>query len=121
MTQRLQLSVADARSDLERHSSLRSADLRAELSGSSRRSGQIPASPDRVPNSPRGRLVQASQAPLTASDLTGSGTSHCKSDSQRKRQPGQIQPAKPLIDLHPRPKRPSFASAAGQNRPSAWQ
>ncbi|KAL0022501.1 hypothetical protein WJX79_002808 [Trebouxia sp. C0005] len=55
LTQRLQMSVADARSDLERHSSLKSADLRAEFSGSSRKPGQIPLSPDRAPTSPRGR------------------------------------------------------------------
>ncbi|KAA6428913.1 MAG: hypothetical protein FRX49_01023 [Trebouxia sp. A1-2] len=118
LTQRLQMSVADARSDLERHSSLKSADLRAEFSGSSRKPGQIPLSPDRAPTSPRGRPQVTPQAPLVTTPHTGSGRSTPSSDSQRWR---QVQPAKPLTGSDPKAKRPSFSTAAGVNRQVAWQ
>ena len=123
LTQRLQLSVADARSDLERHSSLRSADLKAEFSGSSRRAGQVLASPDTAPNSPSGRRIQAIYGLTNTGEGPGysSGASTPNSDSQRRRPPGQSHmPAKPMIDS-PRAKRPSFSSAAGQQRQAAWQ
>lgn len=112
------MSVADARSDLERHSSLKSADLRAEFSGSSRKPGQIPLSPDRAPTSPRGRPQVTPQAPLVTTPHTGSGRSTPSSDSQRWR---QVQPAKPLTGSDPKAKRPSFSTAAGVNRQVAWQ
>ncbi|DBB05674.1 TPA: hypothetical protein ACH3X1_012287 [Trebouxia sp. C0004] len=106
LTQRLQLSVADARSDLERHSSLKSADLRVEFGGSSRRPGQSPLSPERAPTSPRGRPLVTPQAALVTTPHTGSGRSTPSSNSQRWR---QVQPAKPQTGSDPKPKRPSFS------------
>lgn len=116
------MSVADARSDLERHSSLRSAGLSAEISSSSTRALHTPSALKRAAYSPSEPPVQLIQAPVSTVDhfAYGSGTSTPKSDSQRRRQPGQIQPARPLIGS-PRAKRPSFSSDASQLRQAAWQ
>lgn len=109
LTQRLQLSVADACSDLERHSSLKSSDLRY-VSGLGHRSGQVPASPKQ-------------QTPQTSSGRS-SALSSPRDGSQRRRQPaGSVQsglaPARGSA-----PKRPSFssdASPSGQRRQAAWE
>lgn len=120
LTQRLQLSVADARSDLERHSSLRPADLRSELSTSGQRAGQHPTSPDRPPSSPASRLPQTPQTPSGFS----SALSSPGAGSQRHWQPSSAHDQSAMSSVRPSvPKRPSFSSGGGpsrQHRQAAW-
>lgn len=118
LTQRLQLSVADARSDLERHSSLRAADLRSELSTSGQRAGQLPISPDRPPSSPASRLPQT---PQFYSGQT-SALSSPRDGYHRHRQQTSAQSATSTVRPSV-PKRPSFSSGGGpsrQHRQAAW-